>query len=46
VGVVTGYQQFIQGTGEFAGATGYFFVRGSNNGQTVTTTVTGEICYP
>ena len=46
VGVVTAHQQIIEGSGDFAGVTGHFFVSGSNNGQEVVTTVTGEVCYP
>lgn len=44
--VVTAHQRITDATGDFAGATGFFFVRGSNDGQRVVTKVTGEICYP
>lgn len=44
--VVTAYQRITDATGDFLGATGYFFVSGSNNGQQVVTKVTGEVCYP
>ena len=45
-GVVTAYQKIVEGTGEFAGATGYFFVSGTRGGGIITTKVTGEICMP
>lgn len=45
-GVVTAYQQIVSGTGDFAGATGYFFVSGQKTGGTVDTFVNGEICRP
>lgn len=44
--VVTAHQRITDATGDFAGATGYFFVSGSNDGQRVVTKVTGVICYP
>jgi len=43
-GVVTAYQQIVSGTGDFAGATGYFFVSGQKTGGTIDTFVNGEIC--
>ena len=45
-GVVTAYQKIIDATGEYAGATGYLFVSGHNDGRRIVTKVTGEICYP
>lgn len=45
-GVVTAHQRIVEGTGRYAGATGYFFVSGLRDGGTITTQVTGEICYP
>jgi hypothetical protein len=45
-GAVTAYQQIQDATGEFAGATGYFFVSGFNHGGHVVTRVTGSICTP
>jgi hypothetical protein len=36
----------VSGTGEFAGATGFFFVSGFNRDQRVVTTVHGTICTP
>lgn len=46
-GVVTAYQKIVETTGEYAGATGYFFVSGDKSGSgIITTRVTGEICYP
>jgi len=43
-GVVTAYQEIVSGTGDYAGATGYFFVSGHKTGGTVETFVNGEIC--
>ncbi|MBU8975396.1 MULTISPECIES: hypothetical protein [unclassified Lysobacter] len=43
-GVVTAYQEIVSGTGEYAGATGHFFVSGHKTGGTVDTFVNGEIC--
>ena len=43
-GVVTAYQQIVSGTGDFADATGYFFVSGHKTGGTIDTFVNGEIC--
>ena len=43
-GVVTAYQEIVSGTGEFTGATGYFFVSGHKTGGTVETFFNGEIC--
>ena len=45
-GAVTAYQKIIEGTGEMAGATGYFFVSGFSRNGRVETTVTGEVCFP
>ena len=45
-GVVTAYQQIVSGTGEFAGATGHFFVSGHKSGGLIETFVNGEICKP
>ena len=45
-GVVTAYQQIVDATGQYAGATGYVFVSGHKSGGMVTTFVDGEICYP
>lgn len=45
-GVVTAYQQIVSATGEFAGATGHFFVSGHKTGGTISTFVNGEICHP
>ena len=33
-------------SGEYQGATGYFFVSGHNDGKQITTRVSGEVCYP
>jgi hypothetical protein len=45
-GVVTAYQKVTSATGEYEGASGYFFVSGHNDGQQITTRVFGELCYP
>ena len=45
-GAVTAYQQIQDATGEFAGATGFFFVSGHSASGHVVTQVTGEICVP
>ncbi|MGH8076665.1 MAG: hypothetical protein ACREPE_04985 [Lysobacter sp.] len=43
---VTAYQKIVEATGEFSGATGYFFVSGHKSAGVITTDVTGEICLP
>ena len=45
-GVVTAYQQITDATGQYAGASGHFFVSGHKSGGMVTTFINGEICYP
>src|SRR5688500_1863363 len=45
-GVVTAHQKIVEGTGEFAGATGYFFVSGTRAGGVITTKDAGELCLP
>jgi hypothetical protein len=45
-GVVNAFQRIVDGTGEFAGATGYLFVSGFNRSGHVVTTVHGTICTP
>jgi len=45
-GAVTAYQQIQDATGEFAGATGYFFVSGFSHSGHVVTQVTGQVCTP
>jgi len=45
-GAVTAYQQIQDATGEFAGATGYFFVSGFSHNGHVVTNVTGVVCTP
>ena len=45
-GYVTAHQLIVEGSGEFAGASGYVFVSGTKGGGIITTKVTGEICYP
>ena len=45
-GAVTAFQKIVDGTGAWAGATGYFFVSGFNRSGRVETTVSGEICRP
>lgn len=43
---VTAYQQIVDATGEFAGATGHLFVSGFIAGGQITTTISGEVCAP
>lgn len=46
-GAITAYQLITSGTGEFADATGYFFVNGfSPDSDHVVTQVSGEVCLP
>jgi hypothetical protein len=45
-GFVTAIQRIAEGTGEFAGATGYFFVSGTRASGVITTEVTGQLCLP
>jgi hypothetical protein len=47
-GFVTAQHQILEGTGEFAGATGYLFVSGRklDGGATLVTEITGELCLP
>jgi len=45
-GVVAAYQKIVGATGDFEGATGYFFVTGFNRNQRIVTNITGEICMP
>lgn len=45
-GAITAYQQIVSGTGDFEGATGYFFVSGRRVSGVVTTQLSGELCMP
>jgi hypothetical protein len=45
-GAITAHQKVLEGTGEWAGATGYLFVSGFNIAGHVETTVLGELCTP
>lgn len=45
-GAVTAFQQIVEATGEWAGATGYVFVNGFSREGHVQTTVSGKICVP
>lgn len=45
-GAITAYQQIVSGTGDFADATGHFFVSGRRVSGVVVTQVSGEICLP
>jgi hypothetical protein len=45
-GVVTAHHRIVEGTGEFAGATGDFFVSGTREGTLITTNITGTLCLP
>jgi hypothetical protein len=44
--MVTSHQHILEGTGEFAGATGNFFVNGVRVPGLVTTRVSGDLCLP
>jgi hypothetical protein len=47
-GFVTAHQQIVEGTGKFAGATGYLFVSGRwvDENTRISTRVSGELCLP
>jgi hypothetical protein len=45
-GVVTAHHRIVDATGEFAGATGDFFVFGTRAGTTITTKIDGTLCLP
>ena len=45
-GVTAAFQRVVEGTDDFAGATGYFFVTGFNIGGHVVTKLTGTLCRP
>ncbi|HEV8694559.1 MAG TPA: hypothetical protein VGQ93_10335 [Lysobacter sp.] len=45
-GAVTAYQQIVNGTGDFEGASGHFFVSGRRVSGVVSTEISGEICLP
>ncbi len=45
-GAVTAYQKITAGSGELAGATGYFFVSGFSINNHVVTQLTGQLCLP
>jgi hypothetical protein len=45
-GAVTAFQKIVEGTGEWTGVTGHFFVNGFNRGGRVETIVSGEVCFP
>lgn len=45
-GAVTALQRVVEGTGGFAGATGYLFVNGFSRNGRVETSITGQICVP
>lgn len=44
-GAVTAYQHVVEGTGVFAGATGFLFVSGRNTDGVIETRIFGEICF-
>ena len=44
--MVTAHQHVVEGTGEYAGATGDFFVNGNRVPGIVTSSVTGTLCLP
>ena len=45
-GVVTAHHRIVDATGEFAGATGDFFVSGTRVSGVITTSVFGTLCLP
>ena len=45
-GVVVAHHRIVDATGEFAGATGDFFVSGTREGTLITTNITGTLCLP
>jgi hypothetical protein len=45
-GVVAAHQRIVEGTGDYAGATGDFFVNGYRANGIITTQVTGMLCLP
>ena len=45
-GMVAAHQRVVEGTGEYAGATGDFFVHGTRVPGIVTTSVHGTLCLP
>ena len=45
-GAVTAHQRIVEGSGDFAGVTGYLFVSGTRASGVITTRVDGEFCYP
>lgn len=45
-GAVTAHQRIVEGSGDFAGVTGYLFVSGTRANGVITTRVDGEFCYP
>ena len=45
-GVVTAHHRIVGATGEFAGATGDFFVSGTRANGVITTAITGTLCLP
>jgi hypothetical protein len=45
-GVLTAHHQILSATGDWAGATGHFFVSGFRTGQHVETQLTGVVCVP
>jgi len=45
-GVVTAHHRIVDATGEFAGATGDFFVSGTRASGVITTSIFGTLCLP
>ena len=45
-GVVTAHHRIVGATGEFASATGDFFVSGTRANGVITTAITGTLCLP
>lgn len=45
-GFFTAFQEVLEGTGEYAGATGHMWVAGERNESVFTAQVNGVICWP
>jgi hypothetical protein len=45
-GVVVAHHRIVDATGDFAGATGDFFVYGTRAGTVITTEISGTLCMP
>lgn len=45
-GALTAYQEIVGATGDYVGASGYFFVSGFNRDNHIVTRVFGQVCLP